>query len=106
MKTAKFSNGYTDAYKGRRPVTAAWMITNLEGVVLDSGHSIDRQTAEKTALLAFFGAVLFIISDSILALNRFREPFAVARVLNLSTYFAAQWLIAFSISKKENETAS
>jgi len=62
------------------------------------------QAAEKTALLAFFGAVLFIISDSILALNRFREPFAVARALNLSTYFAAQWLIALSISKKAKET--
>jgi uncharacterized membrane protein YhhN len=64
------------------------------------------QTAEKSALLAFIGAVLFIISDSVLALNRFREPFAVARALNLSTYFAAQWLIASSISKKENETVS
>ena len=58
------------------------------------------QTAEKTALLAFLGAILFIISDSVLALNRFREPFEVARALNLSTYFAAQWLIALSISKK------
>ena len=62
------------------------------------------QTSEKSALLAFIGAVLFIISDSILALNRFREPFAVARALNLSTYFAAQWLIALSISKKAKET--
>lgn len=62
------------------------------------------QAAEKSALLAFFGAVLFIISDSILALNRFREPFAVARALNLSTYFAAQWLIALSIGKKAKET--
>lgn len=56
-------------------------------------------TAERTALLAFLGAVLFVISDSVLALNRFREPFEVARALNLSTYFAAQWLIALSISK-------
>jgi uncharacterized membrane protein YhhN len=62
------------------------------------------QTAEITALFAFIGAVLFIISDSILALNRFREPFAVARALNLSTYFAAQCLIALSISKKAKET--
>ncbi|MBW1717633.1 MAG: lysoplasmalogenase [Deltaproteobacteria bacterium] len=59
-------------------------------------------TTERTALLAFLGAVLFIISDSILALNRFREPFEVARALNLSTYFAAQWLITLSISKKDD----
>ena len=58
------------------------------------------QTSEKTALFAFAGAVLFIISDSVLALNRFREPFVIARALNLSTYFAAQWLIALSTGKK------
>ena len=61
------------------------------------------QTGEKTALLAFFGAFLFIISDSILALNRFREPFIVARALNLSTYFTAQWLIALSIRKRHQQ---
>jgi uncharacterized membrane protein YhhN len=48
------------------------------------------------ALLAFIGAVLFVISDSILALNKFGEPFAAARFLTLTTYFSAQWLIANS----------
>lgn len=48
------------------------------------------------ALLAFVGAVLFVISDSILALNKFGEPFAAARALTLTTYFSAQWLIANS----------
>ncbi len=48
------------------------------------------------ALLAFIGAVLFVISDSILALNKFGEPFAAARALTLTTYFSAQWLIANS----------
>lgn len=48
------------------------------------------------ALLAFIGAILFVISDSILALNRFWEPFVMARALTLSTYYSAQWLIANS----------
>jgi len=48
-------------------------------------------------LLAFAGAVLFIFSDFILALNKFREPFIIARALNLSTYFIAQWMIALSV---------
>jgi uncharacterized membrane protein YhhN len=48
------------------------------------------------ALLAFIGAVLFVISDSILALNRFGEPFYAARFLTLTTYFSAQWLISNS----------
>jgi uncharacterized membrane protein YhhN len=57
-------------------------------------------TGQGLALLAFFGAVLFIISDSVLAINRFRQPFEMARALTLSTYFAAQWMIAFSINER------
>lgn len=47
--------------------------------------------------LAFVGAVLFVVSDAILAVNRFRVQFAGARALNLLTYFGAQYLIASSI---------
>jgi uncharacterized membrane protein YhhN len=54
------------------------------------------QLRSRWALLAFIGAVLFVISDSILALNKFREPFLAARALTLTTYFTAQWLIANS----------
>jgi uncharacterized membrane protein YhhN len=49
------------------------------------------------ALLALIGAVLFVVSDSILALNRFRQPFRLARTLTMATYYSAQWLIALSI---------
>lgn len=50
--------------------------------------------------LALAGALLFIASDSILALNRFKRPFRSAQFLILSTYFAAQWLIALSIEAR------
>ncbi len=49
------------------------------------------------ALMAFVGAILFVVSDSILALNRFRKEFKWACVLVLATYFAAQCLIAGSV---------
>ena len=55
------------------------------------------QTSQSGALLASVGAVLFVISDTILAINRFRGAFKLARALNLTTYFAAQWLIASSV---------
>lgn len=48
------------------------------------------------ALLAFIGALFFVASDSVLALNKFGEPFYAASALTLSTYYAAQWLIANS----------
>jgi uncharacterized membrane protein YhhN len=49
------------------------------------------------AMFAFIGAILFIISDSSLAFNRFRKPFKISRLLILTTYFSAQWFIAMSI---------
>lgn len=55
------------------------------------------QTGQSEALLAFLGAVLFLISDSALAVNRFQGQYQSAPVLILSTYFAAQWLIARSV---------
>jgi uncharacterized membrane protein YhhN len=59
------------------------------------------QTGHIGALLASFGAVLFIISDTILAIDRFRGTFKLARASNLITYFAAQLLIARSIGALE-----
>jgi uncharacterized membrane protein YhhN len=47
-------------------------------------------------LAAAAGAWLFVVSDSALALNRFRGEFRGAQAVILSTYFAAQWLIALS----------
>ncbi len=65
-----------------------------------------RATGDRSALLALLGAILFIISDSVLAINRFREHYEFARALNLSTYFAAQWLIALSIGDRNSLSIS
>lgn len=53
-------------------------------------------TEQRGSLLAFLGAILFIASDSALALDKFRGRFRSAQLLILSTYFTAQWLIALS----------
>jgi len=55
------------------------------------------QMRQSGALLAAAGAVLFVISDTILAIHRFRGAFKSAHALNLITYFAAQCLIASSV---------
>lgn len=46
---------------------------------------------------AVVGALLFMLSDTILAINRFRQHFHPAQALILGTYFLAQWFIAQSI---------
>jgi alkenylglycerophosphocholine/alkenylglycerophosphoethanolamine hydrolase len=52
---------------------------------------------EEKALLALLGATLFVLSDSALAINRFVRPFKAVHAVVLSTYYAAQWLIALSV---------
>lgn len=47
--------------------------------------------------LAALGALLFVLSDSALARNRFIGRFKLAQAIILGTYFMAQWLIALSI---------
>jgi uncharacterized membrane protein YhhN len=53
-------------------------------------------SAERGQWLALTGALLFVASDSLLAVNRFKGRVRYAQLLILSTYFAAQWLIALS----------
>lgn len=49
------------------------------------------------AAAAAGGALLFVLSDTLLALDRFRGRFAYARALVLTTYYGAQALIALSV---------
>jgi hypothetical protein len=50
MIVANFPNGYTDAYKGHRPVKAAWQIVHrTTGATLRSGHSLTIRAAVSTA---------------------------------------------------------
>ena len=49
------------------------------------------------AWFVFVGALLFALSDLILALNRFQNSFSSARALTLTAYFLAQLLIASSV---------
>lgn len=53
------------------------------------------------SLLAFSGALLFVVSDAALALNRFVRPIRHSSALVLGTYFPAQLLIALSIGVGE-----
>ena len=52
-----------------------------------------------SARAAAIGAALFVISDTLIGLDRFRPNLDFSPVLVLGTYYAAQWLIALSIRK-------
>ncbi|HEY0049079.1 MAG TPA: lysoplasmalogenase [Pyrinomonadaceae bacterium] len=53
-----------------------------------------------TALFALAGAAFFVLSDALLAYNKFNEEIFLAKLLILSTYFFAQWLIAKSLTSQ------
>jgi uncharacterized membrane protein YhhN len=53
--------------------------------------------SDLSALFAMVGAILFLLSDSALALNKFRAPIRQSSVIVMSTYWAAQLLIAWSV---------
>lgn len=60
-----------------------------------AGRFIDR--GGTPAFLAFVGAVLFLVSDSVLAYDRFAKRIGPAQAIILGTYFPAQLLIALSV---------
>lgn len=68
-------------------------------ILLMAGQASGRWSLleSNAALLAAAGSLLFVVSDGVLALNRFRQPFAAAHVVVLATYWAAQWLIGLSV---------
>lgn len=51
-----------------------------------------------STLLAMAGAILFLLSDGTLALNKFRAPVAHANLIVMTTYYAALLLIAWSVN--------
>jgi uncharacterized membrane protein YhhN len=61
--------------------------------------AVDRWRVAQTAPtgLSALGALLFVLSDSTLAWNRFIGQFKPAQAIVLGTYFTAQWLIALSV---------
>ncbi len=52
------------------------------------------------ALLAAVGAGLFVVSDSMLAWERFAARHRYGAAAVLATYYAAQWLVALSVATR------
>lgn len=77
----------------RLPVIAYMLV-----ILTMAWQALERSRAgsHDGAWWAAVGAMLFVTSDSALALARFRGDFPGARVVVLSTYFLAQWMIATS----------
>jgi uncharacterized membrane protein YhhN len=76
------------------PVAAYMAVILAMGWCAVSRFSVERSSASFDGAI---GALLFIVSDSLLAIDRFRKPLRWAGLWILGTYFAAQVLIARSV---------
>lgn len=66
----------------------AWLATSRMQELVNGRRELAR--------FAVAGAVLFLISDSVLAYNRFVSSFEYAQLIVMATYFSAQYLISRS----------
>lgn len=56
-----------------------------------------------TKLSACIGAVLFVVSDMTIAVNKFCFPVPCSRTIIMATYYAAQMLISLSAVECRDE---
>lgn len=86
-------------WPGLRPALRGPVAAYVLVIAAMAGQAAGRWsvTGNESALPAAFGAGLFVVSDAVLALDRFRWQFRAARALTLATYWSAQMLIAWSV---------
>ena len=62
----------------------------------------EKKVNRESFLLVFAGAILFVLSDSMIAINKFSQPFELARIAIMSSYITAQYLIAVGCTRQYN----
>ncbi|MBL8352899.1 MAG: hypothetical protein JNL87_21600 [Burkholderiaceae bacterium] len=63
-------------------------------------RAAQRTAGEALARRAAIGGALFLLSDALLAFDRFHSPLPAAALWILPSYWAAQWLIASSLPRR------
>lgn len=67
-----------------------------------SAYLRKQQVTSKSFNLVLIGALLFVISDSLLAFNKFHKTFEYASFLIMLTYSFAQYFIVFGLLEQKN----
>ncbi len=87
-------------WPGLKPALRAPVTLYVVVIAVMAGQAAERWQVlgSAVALAAAIGAGLFVASDAVLAIDRFRWHFRAARAVTLATYWTAQLLIALSVS--------
>jgi uncharacterized membrane protein YhhN len=83
------------------PVTVCTVVVlSMLLAAINREQKVNRQSF----LLVLAGAVIFVVSNSILAINKFAQPFELAGIASMSSYITAQYLIAVGSTRQFNLT--
>jgi uncharacterized membrane protein YhhN len=82
------------------PVMVYASVIAIMGVTAASRVPFGSASSSSSYWLALAGALFFVASDAILATNKFAGPLPQARWYIMSTYYAAQILLAFAASER------
>lgn len=85
----------------RIPVTIyAAVISTMLGRAIGRAFALPKDRASRIFLA---GALLFVLSDSMIGINRWVTPIPLGRVWIMATYYAGQWWIYWSSRRQENQ---
>ncbi len=82
------------------PVLIYGIVISTFGVIASLNYFKEKSTAN---LWLFLGAIIFIISDSLLAINKFYEAKPIYGVSIMVTYIVAQYLICKAMTAKQTD---
>ena len=92
-------------WSGLAPEVKVPVIAYVVVLVAMAGQAVSRWQAHPgpRTRAAAVGGVLFVVSDALLAIDRFRAPIVAAPLWVLGTYWAAQWGIAQSVREPQRQ---
>lgn len=71
-------------------------------IMLSSAIWQYQKLDDRTSLFLIVGAIFFVLSDSILAINKFKNPFSHAGIYIMTTYILAQLFIVIGAIRYRN----
>ncbi|MBF4519303.1 lysoplasmalogenase [Flavobacterium sp. ANB] len=83
------------------PVTVYATVISIMLLLAFNGFLVWKKSGSK---LVFIGAIAFVISDSILAINKFYMPIQKSALIIMLTYLVAQYLIVVGVLKLNSKT--
>jgi uncharacterized membrane protein YhhN len=86
----------------QKPVSIYGLVISI---MLSFAIDLWRLKDKTTSFLIIFGALLFITSDSLLAINKFYKQFEYAGIAVMSTYGIAQLLITLGVTRYISSTS-